>query len=152
MTKQDEAKLIEARKKHPGAGRRILAQVTGLSEKTVRRWIQKNGSGARPGGKSGAVTLEAYKNQPGKKGKTLADFRHTYDKSTIVPAKVKAALKELGVTGWEYESQFHKLAGVSLMDLAMFRELFADYIVNLKDNKRAWAGSTKTANIMREML
>jgi hypothetical protein len=85
--------------------------------------------------------------------KTLADFRQTYDKTTIVPTKVKAALKLLGASGWEYEVPFARSAGVSLSDLSNFREMFADYIVTLnRENKRAWAGSPATAKQMREML
>ena len=85
--------------------------------------------------------------------KTLSDFRQTYDKSTIVPSKVKAALKALGASGWEYEVPFARSAGVSLADLGNFREMFAEYIVTLnRENKRAWAGSPATAKLMREML
>lgn len=85
--------------------------------------------------------------------KTLADFRQTYDKSTIVPSKVKSALKALGASGWEYEVPFARSAGVSMSDLGNFREMFAEYIVTLnRENKRAWAGSPATAKVMREML
>jgi DNA-binding transcriptional regulator YdaS (Cro superfamily) len=88
----------------------------------------------------------------GAKVKTLSDFRATYDKATIIPAKLKAALKLLGGSGWEYEVQFARNAGVSLTDLANFREMFAANIVNLRDNRRAWAGSAGTAKTMREMI
>jgi len=143
MTKEDVAKLAAARKSNPSAGRRVLAQLTGLSEKKIRTWL----SGS-------AVVTPAKMNAPIalKRGKTLSDFRNTYDKATIVPAKVKAALKELGAAGWEYEVAFAKLAGVSLSDLGMFRDEFAGYVVNLRDSRRAWAGSEKTAKTMREMI
>ena len=88
----------------------------------------------------------------GAKVKTLSDFRATYDKATIIPATLKAALKLLGGSGWEYEVQFARNAGVSLTDLANFREMFAPNIVNLRDNRRAWAGTAGTAKIMREMI
>ena len=84
-------------------------------------------------------------------GRSLSEFRQTYDKSAIVPAKVKAALKAIG-SGWEYEVQFAKLAGVSLVDLATFRDQFSDHIVVVERTKRAWAGTVATANAMREML
>jgi hypothetical protein len=145
MTKEEDAKLKAARVKNPTAGRLTLVRMTGVSEGNVKRWLKKNGC-ANPAKTLAKPAIEA------KKARTLADFRNTYDKATIVPAKVKVALKILGASGWEYESQFHKLAGVSLMDLALFREEFAEHIVNLKDNKRAWAGSAKTAKMMREML
>lgn len=87
-----------------------------------------------------------------KKGRTLAEFRATYDKSFIVPGKVKAALKALGNGCWEYEVAFAKDAGVALSDLGNFRDQFADYIVTVKDNRRVWAGSVSTAKTLREML
>jgi hypothetical protein len=86
-------------------------------------------------------------------GRSLSEFRNTFDKSTIVPAKIREALAKLGPDNWEYEVQFAKLAGVSLTDLATFREMFADYIVHIRrDSKRAWAGSPATAKIMRQMI
>jgi hypothetical protein len=39
-----------------------------------------------------------------------------------------------------------------MTDLSAFRDQFAGYIVNLKDNRRAWAGSIKTATQMKEMV
>jgi hypothetical protein len=85
-------------------------------------------------------------------GKTLAEFRNTYDKDTIVPAKLKAAIRSLGTSGWEYEVPFARAAGVSLTDLAAFRDQFAEFIVPLRDSRRAWAGSKATAQQMRAML
>lgn len=150
MTKQELDRMIAAKKKYPNVGRRTLAKEAGVSPSMMQRWLRKNIAGASMKPSAGKKIVA----QPAdiKKVKTLSDFRNTYDKATIVPAKVKAALKILGASGWEYEVAFVKLAGVSLMDLALFREEFAPYIVNLKDNKRAWAGSTKTATTMREML
>lgn len=87
------------------------------------------------------------------KRKTLADFRAIYDKGTIVPAKVKAALKELGRAGWEYEVGFAKLAGVSLSDLGNFRDLFSDYVLPVERGaRRIWAGSTELRDEMRKMI
>jgi hypothetical protein len=88
---------------------------------------------------------------PGK-GRPLAEFRAEYDKDYIIPARIKAALAALG-DGWDYEVNFAKLAGVSLSDLALFREKFPDHVVQIKrDGKRAWAGTGKTAQQMRDML
>ena len=103
-------------------------------------------------GATHAPTPKPDKPATGAKVKTLSDFRATYDKATIIPAKLKAALKLLGGSGWEYEVQFARNAGVSLTDLANFREMFAPNIVNLRDNRRAWAGSAGTAKTMREMI
>lgn len=85
--------------------------------------------------------------------KTLADFRAAYDKSTIVPAKIRSAIAALGQNGWEYEVEFAKGAGVSLYDLGRVRDEFSDNIVTIgRNSKRAWAGSKALAAKMREML
>lgn len=148
MTKEEDAKLKAARVKNPTAGRMTLVQLTGLGEKKVREWLKRNGGGRL--GRASVTT--ASKPVEIKRVKTLSDFRNTYDKATIVPAKVKAAIKAMGQNGWEYEVEFGRMAGVRLSDLAAFRDMFADFVVGLKDNRRAWAGSVKTAKTMREML
>jgi hypothetical protein len=136
--------LKAAKAKNPTAGRGVLARLAGVSESHAKEFLKGVAKATYKPAKVAAVTAA--------KGKTLADFRQTYDKATIVPAKVKAALKVLGASGWEYEVQFSRLAGVSTMDLSAFRDQFAGYIVNLKDNRRAWAGSVKTASMMKEMI
>ncbi len=88
-----------------------------------------------------------------KVGKSLDDFRNTFDKATIIPAKIKKALEKMGPNNWMYESEFAKLAEVNLHDLGNFREEFAAYVVTIgRDSKRAWGGSPATAQKMREML
>jgi hypothetical protein len=90
---------------------------------------------------------------PARCGRTLSEFRAAYDKATIVPARIRAALKALGKTGWEYEAEFAKAAGLSLQDLGRFRDQFADYVVSIgRSARRAWAGHTTTAQRMRDML
>lgn len=85
--------------------------------------------------------------------RTLAEFRAQFDKDFIVPRKIKFALKALGASGWDYEQQFAKRAGVSLCDLANYREQFAEHLVVLKrDGKRAWAGTPRMASEMRAMV
>jgi lambda repressor-like predicted transcriptional regulator len=98
-------------------------------------------------GKVAHVTLAPVE----RKGRTLTEFKQAYDKDTIIPAKVKAALKMLGV-GWEYEVAFARLAGVSLSDLGNYRDQFAGHVVTLRESRRAWSGSTATAKAMREMI
>lgn len=140
MTKQEIDKLVKARKDNPNAGRAALMKATGISEMKCRRWLKKN-------------CLQEVDACATSNHKTLSDFRQVYDKSTIVPKAIKSALKDLGQSGWEYEVQFAKMAGISLVDIANFREMFADYIVSIKrDNKRVWAGSVSTANEMRSMV
>lgn len=85
-------------------------------------------------------------------GRSLVEFRNTYDKSTIVPNKIKDALRTIG-SGWEYEVAFAKLAGVSLADLGLFRDAFAAHVVQIgREGRRAWAGTKNTAEVMRRML
>jgi hypothetical protein len=145
MTQAEIDRMKAIRAKNPTAGRTVLARLAGVSEHQSQQFLK---------GVAKAAPEKAYKSTPvpAVKGKTLADFRQTYDKATIVPAKVKAALKVLGASGWEYEVQFSRMAGVSTMDLSAFRDQFAGHIVNLKDNRRAWAGSVKTATQMKEMI
>ena len=86
------------------------------------------------------------------KRRTLADFRATYSKAFIVPQRVRAAIRKLGA-GWEYEVEFARSAGVSLIDLGHVRGEFAAHVVQLtRDGRRAWAGTEATAKAMRDML
>jgi hypothetical protein len=86
-------------------------------------------------------------------GRSLAEFRATFDKDTIFPQKINAALAQLGKDGWAYEVEFSKLAGLGLAQLAVYRESYAEHVVHLgRDSKRAWAGSKALAAKMREML
>lgn len=87
--------------------------------------------------------------------KTLADFRSVHDKSYVVPTKIRAALELLGKEGWEYEPEFIKMTGVSVVDFARFREEFADHYVTVggsKSSKRVWAGTKALAEKMRSMV
>lgn len=140
MTAEQTVKLKQVYKATPGIGRGVLAKKAGVTENQARVFLRNSG-------KAGCGTMVVDK-----KGKSLADFRNTYDKSTIVPAKIRTAIKALGAGGWEYEVAFAKIAGASLSDIGMFRDKFADYIVSLKDSRRAWAGSASTAKAMREMI
>jgi hypothetical protein len=93
-------------------------------------------------------------------GRSLADFRATYDKSFIVPQRVKAALAMLAANGdedcWRYESEFVKLAGVSIIDLGNVRSQFGEHVVVLEkrgdSSKRIWCGTKAVANKIKEML
>ena len=84
-------------------------------------------------------------------GKSVEEFRSLYDKDYIVPKRIKAALEELG-DGWDYEVQFAKNAGVSLSDIATYRDMFSAHVISLKETRRVWAGKAKTATILRTML
>lgn len=87
--------------------------------------------------------------------KTLADFRAVHDKSFVIPNAIRAGLEKLGKEGWDYEPEFIKLCGVNVLDLARFREEFADHYVTVggsKSSKRVWAGSKALAEKMRGMV
>ncbi len=85
-------------------------------------------------------------------GRPVTEFREKYDKSYIVPKRVRETLKELGAA-WLYEVEFAKAAGVSTMDLGLVRDEFADFIVSIgKDGRRVWAGTKATAQTIREAV
>jgi len=139
MTKQE---AIDAVRKHGSI--RKAATATGVCRKTISAAL-------RAAGHEQAVRHAAGV-EGTRVGKSIADFRQTYDKATIIPGRVKTALAALGAGAWEYEVQFAKIAGVSLSDLGTFRDQFAAYVVTLREGRRAWAGTAATAKQMREMI
>jgi transposase-like protein len=128
-----------------GDSYQAIARKVGVAKSTVQKaYTAHQAEGGKP--------AKAVASAPEKKvGRSLNEFRLTYDKDTIVPARIRAALRELG-QGWEYEAQFVRLAGVSAADLGNYRDQFADHVVSLRESRRAWAGTTATAKAMREML
>lgn len=142
---QDEAKKLVS--KH-GSIRKAAAAI-GMAESTLRYRLHGKIKKAMETkvAKSAACTVSTtIKNK-----KSLADFRKAYDKSYIVPTKVRAGLAALG-SSWEYEVEFAKSIAVSLGDLGMFRDAFADHIVQVKEGRRIWAGTKAIAQQMREMI
>lgn len=129
-------------------GQRRAADALGITRKKIELALRRDDV---PGGKASARAA-VVKAATQIKCRTLDEFRQTYDKATIVPAKIKAGLKTLGATGWEYEVQFAKLCGISSADLSAYRDGFASHVVPLRDSRRAWAGTVSTANKMKEML
>lgn len=131
-------------KRHSTIGAWLAAGMP-RDEAGARAWLAKRGTSA--------PTVEGTAaGAPKRAGRSLADFRAQYDKSHIVPARVRDALHALG-GGWEYEVQFAKMAGVSLQDLGRFRDQFASHVVQIgRDARRAWAGTVSTATAMKEML
>lgn len=137
---------VAAIRKHGGL--RPAARALGIDNGWLSR-IAKRAAGPL----TGPATVSRVVDGKPKGVKTLADFRQTYDKDTIVPAKVREAIGRLGSGGWEYEVDFAKMAGVSLYDLGRVRDRFAANIVSIgRESKRAWAGSKALAQQMREML
>jgi hypothetical protein len=92
---------------------------------------------------------------PAKKsaGKDVEAFRQSHDKSYRIPRIIKESLAELG-DGWEYELEFLKRSGLSVVDLATYRDQFADNWMEVRSGnrnvKRVWAGTVKFANKLRE--
>ena len=92
------------------------------------------------------------------KARTLAEFRSVHDRNVVIPSKINAALEALlkiGPEHYEYESEFMKLAGISQADIGLFRDQFADHIVEAKvpgkgsNARRAWFGDKKVAAKLR---
>jgi hypothetical protein len=91
------------------------------------------------------------------KPKTLADFKAAHDPNVIIPAKIQAALDAMlkeGPEHWVYEGDFLKLAGLSVTQLAEFRDRFAAHIVVVPGKsgsspKRVYFGNAKVADKLR---
>jgi len=121
--------------RNPGADCKRVAKNLGLPIAVVRAVM----AGGKPEAKRAG-------------GRSLSEFRAVYDKDYIVPKRIKEGLKELG-GGWEYEAEFIRQIGVRSADVANYRDMFADHIVNIRsESKRAWAGTVATAKQMREMV
>lgn len=115
------------------------AKASGVPKSTFYDWTRKGGKTVK------AIPGHAVR------GRSLAEFKQTFDKDTIVPARIRAGLKVIGAMGWEYELPFSKIAGVNMTDLGNYRDSFADLVVTIKE-RRAWAGSKAMADKMRAML
>ena len=91
--------------------------------------------------------------KPAPKGKDLTAFRAAHDPAFIVPQKIRAALAELGES-WESEVEFIRRSGTSTTNLALFREEFSDFYVEVggRNAKRLWAGTKGFAAKMRETV
>jgi hypothetical protein len=84
-------------------------------------------------------------------GRSLTEFKNVYDKDTIVPAKIKEGLADLGQS-WEYEVEFVKRCGLSFNDIGNYRDQFPDnWLVIRGDGKKVWA-SVKMIKEMKGML
>lgn len=88
------------------------------------------------------------------KGRTLSDFRAAHDRNVIVPARIRKALGDMEAENsenWCYEADLIKAAGISQTDVGMFREQFADHVVETggRNTKRVWFASAKVAAKVR---
>ena len=136
--------------------------------KQIRAWAKKNECGAHKTAehfkisRAKASRILAGVNPKGFKGnrkqkvtkkRTLDDFRGQYDKDFIIPKKIEEAIEALGKDGWLYEAEFSRESGVSLSQLAIYRENYTDYtLMTGKHGRRVWAGSKEFASQLRNML
>lgn len=127
---------------------REAAAALGISRKSLRDRLNRGRT----------ATVSDKKDEPRPKSqspvlvKTLEDFRNTYDKDVIIPAKIREGIAALS-GGWAYEQEFVRFAGVSYNDLGIYRDMFADYVVIIKrGERRAWAATPELAEEMRKML
>lgn len=76
------------------------------------------------------------------KGKGIDDFRASYDRSFIVPKRIKDGLAALG-DSYESELEFMRRCGISVTDLSQYREPFAEFYIEVggRNPKRLWAGT-----------
>jgi transcriptional regulator with XRE-family HTH domain len=139
MTREKAQALV---KKHGSI--RKAAKVAGINRRTLGRWLSGE---TRPRPVTPATV--SHLGQGG--ARSINDFRNTYDLNTIVPKKIAVGFKQLGA-GWLYESEFAKSAGLTMKDLGMFRDNYADHIVVVGDSRRIWVGRKQTAEEMRKMI
>ena len=130
---------------------RAAAKELGMARTTLNDIYNGVTKQARTDKPKGMTTPTASNIGKSIKVRSLAEFKQTYDKDTIVPGKIRAGLKTLGATGWEYEQAFAKIAGLSMTDLGNYRDGFAELVVTIRE-RRAWAGSKAMADKMWAML
>lgn len=87
--------------------------------------------------------------------RNLDDFRKVYDKSLIIPARIKAALADLG-DAWETEQEFLRRVACSTTEFARYRDPFIEHSVEIPRSrangsqaKRVWAGTKQFAAKLR---
>lgn len=97
---------------------------------------------------------KVQKHSPKAAGKTLDEFRAAHDKSYIVPKKIRDGLAALG-DSWEYEVEFIRRCGLSVTDLAAYRDPeFTEFYLEVggRNPKRIWCGTKKFAEQLRALL
>ncbi len=123
-----------------------------MSPSTFRDRMRGGRAGLRETRKAKA---SSSKSAPRVKARSLEAFREQFDRSTIVPGKIRAALEALGEE-WLFEVEFAQAAGVSLTELGHYRDEFAAHQLVARapgrGERRVWVGSIKAANAMRAML
>lgn len=94
--------------------------------------------------------------KPKKAGRSPDEFQKEHDQSFIIPERVRTGLAELADT-WEYEADFMKRIACNATMVSPYREQFSEHVIDIKPragrshSKRAWCGTVKLANKLREM-
>lgn len=137
-------------RKHKG-NQRAAARELHIDEKTLRRRLRE-GSSTPVQARSRATPAAA---PTPARGRSLESFKQEFDRATIIPSKIRAALTAMGDT-WLYETEFIKQAGVSTPELGDYRDQFNDHVLEVrargKAPRRIWAGTVKLATKMRGMV
>jgi hypothetical protein len=110
-----------------------------VSHHVIRRVLAEGGEHSVPS-----------KPTPRAQRKTLGDFQKSFDKSFIVPERIKAGIgKYLHGGFWEHDQNFRELCRVPANLWHRFREQFDEYQIRV-DGKVVWA-EPETIEKMREM-
>lgn len=113
------------------------ARALGIGRSTVQHRLKSEARAAAPRSGNGV-------------GFTRQDFRAKYDKSFIVPQRIREALKKLGANHYMPEGDFIKLAGISNTDMGAYRSQFEEeFVVVVERTKRIWCGSAAFARELR---
>jgi hypothetical protein len=135
------------RMRNAGESYQKIADKLGVAKSTIQKAF-----GAHPDAQGKSRVTPGAAIHSGRTGRSLTEFRQAYDKDTIVPCKIRAALKLLG-NGWEYEVQFAKLAGLSMTDVGNYREAFPDNWHQIKaDGRKVWSGSKAVIAEIRKVV
>ncbi len=88
-------------------------------------------------------------------GRGVEEFRKSFDKSLIIPAKFREALEALG-NSWETEGEFVKRLGCSQAEFGQYKEPFAEAhsieVLVKGARKRVWAGTKAYAAKLRGII
>jgi len=139
MTRDEAQKAVE---KH--GSQRKAAAALGVCAKRLSKVLTGGKGNAKP-----TPEMAAPATAQGVRVRSAKEFREAHDKSVIIPARIRDALKRMTPKGWLYEVEFSRFAGVSLLNLGAYRQQF-DALVVTVDGKRLWAGSVALANEFKE--
>ena len=70
--------------------------------------------------------------------RTLNEFKQKYDKSTIIPSKIREGIVTVLSRGWLYDAEFREACGVPPGNWRRFADDFSEYHTK-RDGKIIWA-------------